>query len=299
MKTKEELMALVKSIWQSQFNTPFPLKSACAEGTNHRVILVGNSTWEYMFRFGITHDVQKEYELFEFLNSHNPPISLAQNVEIFETQEHNPYNKCLIQIPVNGIPLTEFLKKHNDKTIHQNIGEQIGLVMKWLNNLPSNLFKSEDALQKDMRIHLDDNLHKLLKTGVGKDNAQKLLNSVINLFDTQVKLVPCHGDLGSHHIFINEGNKKVGVIDWGDYTVAEPIRDMRLWYWIDSSGRSYKDIFPDAYDVCCKTYRGGFPLGEEDKRLQIYSLAGILANDEESVIGEIQNWVKLFGPHFM
>lgn len=301
MNTRKELDVnfltdAAKQIWKDNFpGKPFPQNTSIQQGCDHQVILLGDTTrWKYMFRFGITRDISVKEELLNYLNTQNPPVTLVRNIKQISTELAAPYDRFLFQKPVNGEVLYEFLS-HANTTEQETIGRSLGQFVKWVSKLSPNRFHKVDVFQQDFHKRKDINSQKLIRCGLSNKQADNLLTEVSSTFQAQTSMVPCFGDLYPPHVFI-DSDTTTGIIDWGDSTIGEPIRDFRFWY-EPFETTIYKDLYPTAFRAACNAFREGFPTPEDEKRIKLYALVGALDNTEDRT-KEVATWISSYGKDF-
>lgn len=295
---EEFLLKISKQIWGENFpDSPFPKEVKFGNGWDHQVVLLGNKDlWEYMFRFGITRDVANEQKILDYLSSKNPPVNLAKNIKIVTTNYDAPFDKCLIQDPVNGEPLHRFLE-HANVTEQQQVGKSLGQFIKWVSTLDKSQFNKEDVLKKTFYQDRAINQKKLSNYGLTDKQIVDLFGELEDILNNQDDLVPCHGDLYPQHIFVDK-SLKVGVIDWGDAALSEPIKDFRFFYEPFEGRVVYAQVYPEALAVAAKAFRDEPLTSKEQRRLKLYALAGVLCYEGLGDLYHIDDWVKTYGSDF-
>jgi aminoglycoside phosphotransferase (APT) family kinase protein len=77
----------------------------------------------------------------------------------------------------------------------------------------------------------------------------------------------CHNDLGAEHLLVDvEANAVMGVIDWTDAAIADPVRDLAL---------IYRDLGPEIFDLTLVYYEGQFD-GADRERAVFYARCKLL-----------------------
>lgn len=293
------LLKISKQIWSDNFSDkPFPGKIEFGKGWDHQIVLLGKeNAWDVLMRFGITRDISDEQKLLNYLISQNPPINLAKPIAIAKTSYNPPFDKCLIQLPINGEPLYKFFE-HASSEGKITVGKKIANFVTWVNNLSKEMFDKEDSLKRVFNMDKEINTEKLKRYGLHADQISTLFNQIEFNFSNTKELLPCHGDLYPHHIFVDE-DLNIGVIDWGDAALSEPYKDFRFWYEPFEGRKVYKEMYPDAFTSACHEYRDGFPIEGEERRLKLYALAGVLSYEDIDDLSHIDDWMKTYRNEFL
>jgi aminoglycoside phosphotransferase (APT) family kinase protein len=82
-------------------------------------------------------------------------------------------------------------------------------------------------------------------------------------------MVFCHNDLGTEHVLV-DGPTVTGVIDWTDAAIADPVRDLALFY---------RDLGPDMFERILGHYQG--PRDDHDRQRAVFYARWALLDDIE------------------
>lgn len=223
------------------------------------------------------------------------PLPLAE----LTLDRPRPFDRCELQRPVNGEPLYLYLELHPEPDVQRVLGDAIGRFCAWLNQVPLNpaLVPPVDKQSQDLLARSDECLRRLGVCGLMSDTAAQLFEQLVDLWRTRPALVICHNDIYPQHLLVDE-DRTLGVVDWDDMALNEPIKDFTMWYEPFEGGFVFRDAYPHAWHAACRAYRPGFPTPDEDRRLKLHALAGELSYDHDPDAPHVADWLSRYGPDF-